>query len=378
MGLFDSIKKELIDIIEWLDKPAETLIHRFEKPGNEIKMGTKLIVRPGQKAVFINEGEIADVFEEGTHTLETQNLPILSKLKGWMHGFNSPFKAEVYFIDTTEQLDRKWGTQNPIMLRDADFGIVRLRCRGNYSYKIAITDQLITRFTGATKDFTRADFEGQLRAKVVSSFSDAIGELKIPALDLAAQYNEISEQMKKNLTDFFDKLGLAMLSFILENITLPEEVQKAIDQRSSLGALGDLNKYTQFQAANALRDAANNEGMAGNMMGMMVGGQMAGGMGNALYQPQQNTGASNTAPPATAACPKCNAANQADAKFCAACGAPMSQGTKKCIKCAKDIKNDAKFCPECGSSQESKCSKCGVDLAPGAKFCPECGTSQSG
>ena len=192
MGLFDKMKGELIDIIEWTDKEPELLVHRFIRYQNEIKMGAKLIVRPGQRALFVREGKLADLFGPGTHTLQTKNLPIMSTLSGWKHGFNSPFKAEVYFVDTTEQLDRKWGTPNPVMLRDLDFGIVRLRCRGNYSYKISDKAKLLSRFVGAGEKFYADAIEGQIKTKVVSSFSDAIGELKIPALELAAQYDEIS------------------------------------------------------------------------------------------------------------------------------------------------------------------------------------------
>ena len=295
MGLFNTLRNEFIDIIEWPDMESGILVHRFERHDNEIKMNAKLIVRPGQRAVFVNEGQIADAFEPGTYTLTTQNVPILATLKGWKYGFDSPFKAEVYFINATEQLDRKWGTPNPVMLRDADFGIVRLRARGNYSYKIGITEEMISRFVGARSDFDCDSIEDQIRVKLVSSFSDCIGEHKIPALDLAAKYDEIGEFMIEKLKEDFQRLGLELLSFALENISLPEEVQKAMDQRSSMGALGNLNNFSQYQAANALRDAAQNEGGAGNMMGMMMGAQMAGGVSNALHQKEQAP--SQAAPP---------------------------------------------------------------------------------
>ena len=191
MGFFDKLKNELIDIIELSDSESDVLVQRFSRKDNEIKYGAQLIVRPGQRAVFVNEGKVADTFEPGTYTLETQNIPVLTTLKGWKFGFHSPFKAEVYFIKTTEQLDRKWGTTNPVMLRDADFGIVRLRARGNYSYKIGLSDDMISRFVGAQEQFTTGDIEGQTRTKAISSFSDCLGELKIAALDLAAQYDEI-------------------------------------------------------------------------------------------------------------------------------------------------------------------------------------------
>ncbi len=299
MGIFDRLKHELIDIVEWADTGDGVLVHRFPCHDNEIKYGAKLVVRPGQSAVFVNEGRIADVFDPGTYTLSTKNLPILRTLLSWPYGFESPFKAEVYFIKTTEQLDRKWGTPNPVMMRDQDFGIVRLRCRGNYSYKVGKSSDMISRFVGAKPDYSADELEDQIRTKLVSSFSDCIGELKIPALDLSGQYDEISSAMETKLRKEFERLGLELLSFALENISLPEEVEKAMDERASMGAIGNLNNYSQYQAAQALKDAANNPGGAGNMMGMMVGGNLASGMGNVLQQQQQQPSASNqqAAPP---------------------------------------------------------------------------------
>ncbi|MCP3967533.1 MAG: DUF4339 domain-containing protein [Lentisphaerae bacterium] len=284
MGLFDKLRSQFIDIIEWVDPRPDILVHRFERYDNEIKMGAKLIVRPGQRAVFVNEGKIADAFESGTHTLSTQNMPIITTLLSLPYGFESPFKAEVYFIKTTEQLDRKWGTPNPVMLRDADFGIVRLRARGNYSYKVGITEKMITRFVGAQGDFNCDQLEDQVRVKIISSFTDCLGEHKIAALDLAAKYDEISGFMKEKLNSDFSHFGLNLLTFTLENISVPDEVQKAMDQRASMGAIGNLNNFSQYQAANALRDAAQNEGGSGNMMGMMMGAQMAQGVSGALHQ----------------------------------------------------------------------------------------------
>ncbi len=291
MGLLNMIKNQLIDVIDWPEQEPGVLVHRFNRHDNEIKMGAKLIVRPGQKAVFVNEGKIADGFEPGTYTLSTQNMPFLTTLLSLPYGFTSPFKAEVYFIKTTEQLDRKWGTPNPVMLRDQDFGMVRLRARGNYSYKVGIREEMISRFVGAQSEFAADSIEEQIRVKVISSLSDCLGELKIAALDLASKYDDISNTMHVKLVQDFVKLGLELLSFTLENISLPDEVQKAMDERASMGAIGNLNNYSQYQAANALREAANNQGESGNLMGMMLGAQMAGGISNTLVQQQ------NAAPP---------------------------------------------------------------------------------
>ncbi len=370
MGFFDKLKAEFIDIIEWRDEQPSVLVSRFDRYEHEIKMNAKLVVRPGQRAVFVNEGQIADCFGPGTYTLETKNMPILATIKGWKYGFNSPFKAEVFFVKTSDQIDRKWGTSTPIMLRDKDFGIVRLRARGNYSYRISTDADLISRFVGARAQWTNADIEGDIRTKLMSSFTDFMGELKIPALDLQANYDEISTEMKSKLSKTYRDLGLELVSFALENITLPEEVEKAIDQRSSMGALGNLNNFTQYQAAKALEGMASQEGGGGQMMGMMMGANMANNMGNVLHQdqPQEQVG-----PP----CLHCGELVPPGGKFCLNCGEPVSKTkTKACIKCTVQISVDSKFCSNCGSSQVLKCSKCHVELAPGTKFCPECGTKQ--
>ncbi len=339
-------------------------------------MGAQLTVRPGQRAVFVNEGEVADVFEPGQHRLETKNLPILATLKGWKYGFDSPYKAEVYFLNVTEQLDRKWGTATPVILRDADFGMVRLRARGNFAYKVSADKEMISRLVGARKAYRVEDIEGQLRTKVVSSLSDALGELKIPLLDLQAQYDEIGVAMKQKLDAVFDGLGLALLTFVLENVTVPEEVEKAMDQRSSMGAVGNLNQFSQYQAAQALRDAADNPGMAGNMMGMMVGGQLANGMGGVLTQDNQAPAAGAAAAAGSSPCPKCQAPVAAGAKFCGACGSKTAAAGVPCVKCGEELATGSKFCSACGSAQQSECVKCGVELDAGSKFCGSCGAAQ--
>lgn len=372
MGFFDRLKAEFIDIIEWRDEQSDLLVYRFERYEHEIKMNAKLIVRPGQKAVFVNEGQIADVFGPGTHTLTTQNMPVLATLKGWKYGFESPFKAEVYFIRTTDQLDRKWGTPNPVMLRDADFGVVRLRARGNYAYRLNTDADFLTRFVGARDQWAASEIEGQLRTRVISGFSDAVAETRIPALELAANYDEISTEVQRRLDTIFGEMGLELISFTLENISLPEEVEKALDQRSSMGAIGNLNQFSQYQAAQAMRDLANNEGGGGGaqMMGMMMGSQMANGMGQVMQQPQE---AAQVEAPNL--CGNCHQPMAPNAKFCGHCGTP-AQSQVGCIKCQAPLAPGAKFCGQCGSPQESKCKKCQVDLAPGAKFCSHCGEAQ--
>ncbi len=297
MGFFDRIKSEFIDIIEWLDNSQDTMVFRFERHDNEIKNGAKLIVRESQSAVFINEGKIADVFGPGTYTLATQNLPILSTLKGWKYGFDSPFKAEVYFVNTKQFLDQKWGTPNPIMMRDPDFGMVRIRAFGNFSIRVIDPVKFLQEVVGTNKDFSTADINSQLKSLVITRFTDAVGESKIPVLDLAASYNELSSFCESRLKEEFPTTyGIDVLKFLINNISLPPEVEKAIDQRSSMGALGDLNKYSQMQQANAMRDAANNQGAGGGMEGMM-GMMMAQQMMNQQNQQNQVPNQQFNAPP---------------------------------------------------------------------------------
>jgi len=378
MSIFDKVKdaalNQFIEVIEWLDNTQDTLLYRFPVAGQEIKNGAQLIVRESQAAIFVFEGQVADVFTPGRYTVEGGNTPILSKLGAWKYGFNSPIKSEVYFVNTKQFTDMKWGTSNPIMLRDADFGIVRLRAFGAYSLRVADPSEFIKQIAGTNAQFQTEDIDGQLKRAIVTEFSDALGEMKIPALDLAAQYKELGEAIRAKINEDFRGYGLEVTKFYVENISLPPEVEEAMDKRASMGALGDAQKYMQFQAADALRDAAQNEGGgaglgAGLGAGFAVGGQMANAFGTG---PQ---GGGGGAAAATVTCPACGKANNPAAKFCADCGGKMEVAKVPCVKCGAQLREGAKFCSECGSSQEkAKCANCQAELAPGAKFCPECGT----
>lgn len=375
MSILDKVKdaamNQFIEVIEWLDESKDTLLYRFPVYQQEIKNGAQLIVRESQAAVFVFEGQVADVFAPGRYTVEGGNTPILSKLGAWKYGFNSPIKAEVYFVNTKQFTDMKWGTSNPVMLRDSDFGIVRLRAFGAYSLRVADPGEFIKEVAGTNAHFQTEDIDGQLKRAIVTEFSDALGELKIPALDLAAQYKEIGEQIRAKINEDFQGYGLEVTKFYVENVSLPPEVEAAMDKRSSMGALGDAQKYMQFQAADALRDAAQNEGGgaglgAGLGAGFAVGGQMANAFGAG---PQSGQGAS------TVPCPSCGKQNAAGVKFCSDCGVKMEATQVPCVKCGAKLREGAKFCSECGSTQEkAKCTNCQYELAPGAKFCPECGT----
>jgi membrane protease subunit (stomatin/prohibitin family) len=375
MSIFDKVKDEamnqFIEVIEWLDNTGDTIVYRFPVKGQEIKNGAQLIVRESQASVFVHEGQVADVFGPGRYTIDGGNTPILSKLGAWKYGFNSPFKSEVYFVNTKQFTDMKWGTSNPVMLRDQDFGIVRLRAFGAYSLRVADPSGFIKEIAGTNAHFQTEDIDGQLKRAIVTEFTDALGELKIPALDLAAQYKEMGDAIRGKINEEFRTWGLEVTKFFIENISVPPEVEAALDKRASMGALGNVDQYMKFQAADALRDAAQNEGGgaglgAGLGAGFAVGGQMA----NVFGQQAQGGGQS-----AAVKCPNCGKANAAGAKFCADCGGKMEVAQVPCVKCGAQLREGAKFCSECGASQEkAKCTNCQAELAPGAKFCPECGT----
>ncbi len=297
MGFWDKLGGEFIDIIEWTDDSPDTMVWKFERFQNEIKYGAKLTVRESQKAVFINEGQLADVFSPGMYTLETSNMPILSTLNGWKYGFNSPFKVDVYFVSMRHFTDLKWGTKNPLMLRDPEFGPVRLRAFGTYAVRVEDAGKFVKEIVGTDSHFTTDEITDQLRNLVVTRFADALGESKIPVLDLASNYNEISEFVTKQIAPEFSGYGIELTKLLVENISLPPEVEKALDTRSSMGIIGDMNTFTRYQAANAIPDVAKNPGaggLAAGGMGMGMGFGLANQMGNA-FQPQQQS--SPQAPP---------------------------------------------------------------------------------
>ena len=288
MAFWDLFVTEFIDIIEWLDSTNDTILYRFQRHPNEIKNGAKLIVRESQVAVFVDEGRIADLFGPGTHTLTTENLPILSTLRNWKHGFESPFKAEVYFVNTKNFLDQKWGTKNPIMLRDPEFGPIRLRAFGTYAFKVNDAVKFIEEVAGTNAHFTTAEVSNQLRNITISRFTDVLGESKIPILDLAANYVELGLYIKNRICSDFEAYGIALSQFAIENISLPPNVEEALDKRSSMGILGDLKKYSEYQMAEAMAKAAENQsGSASEGIGMGMGMAMANQMMKQQMEMQQ-------------------------------------------------------------------------------------------
>jgi membrane protease subunit (stomatin/prohibitin family) len=291
MAVWDKIKGEFVDIIEWIDPSNDTMVYRFERYGNEIKYGAQLVVRESQVAVFIDMGKLADVFQPGMYEIEAENIPILSTLQGWKYGFHSPFKAEVYFVNTRRFTDLKWGTKNPIMMRDQEFGAVRLRSFGTYSIRISDPVIFIKEIVGTDGQFTTAEITDQLRNIVVSRYSDALAESNIPILDLAANYDELGKFVTQKIKEEIGAYGLELTKLLVENISLPPEVEQALDKRTSMGVVGDLSRYTQYQAANAMEEAARNpDGTAAGGIGMGMGFAMASQMGKALTGGQAGGG----------------------------------------------------------------------------------------
>lgn len=303
MGLLDNIKQQIgsqfIEIIQWLDDTNDSMVYRFPVYNQEIKMNAQLTVRENQVALLINEGKAADLFVPGRYQLTTQNMPILTTLRGWKYGFQSPFKAEVYFFNTRLFTDLKWGTTNPVMMRDAEFGMIRLRAFGTYAMKIADAKAFFAAIVGTAGLTSTDEITGQLRSTILSRLSDAIAESKIAALDIASKYDELSATARQVLAPEFGSYGLDLSRFFIENVSLPEEVEAAIDQRTKLGVLGDkMGQYTQLQAADAMKIAAANPGgAAGAGIGIGAGIAMGGMMGNALGQSMAGAGGAGAGGP---------------------------------------------------------------------------------
>ena len=305
MGLFDRLRGELVDIIEWVDDDRHTLVWRFPRYRNEIKNGAQLIVRPGQTAIFVSNGRLADIFEPGHYTLATDNLPLLSSLQGWKHGFESPFKSEVYFVSTRTIGELKWGTPNPIMLRDEDFGPVRLRAFGTYTLRALDPETLLKELVGTDAALETGEITELMRGVVVSAFADLLGESKIAALDLAANYRELGDDLARLVNERIDdEYGLEVPQLYIINVSLPESVEKALDARSSMGVIGDLGRYQQFQLGNALGQPGGPGGGLGEGLGMGLGFQMANQLargGNQIAPPPPAGGAPPAPPPLPAA-----------------------------------------------------------------------------
>lgn len=299
MSLREFIQGELIDIVEWLESSTDAMAWRFDRPNNELKNGAKLIVRPGQLALFVEQGTVADVFQPGSHELVTKNLPLLSKLRGWKYGFESPFKAEIVFVSTRQFTNLKWGTKTPVMTRDPELGAIRLRAYGTYAVRVRDAESFVRELVGANAAFTVSQIADQIRDMVVARFSELLGEKPIPVLQLAANYRELGELAAGKLGAELANFGVELTQLVVESIALPDEVAATLDQKTRLGLLGgDLGSYAQLQAADAIRDSARNTGTggAGAAVGVGLGmaQQLAGAAGQALHA-SSATGNANSA-----------------------------------------------------------------------------------
>jgi len=331
MSLRDFIAKQWIDVIEWVEPEEGILAYRYPMQDREIQNGGRLTVRDSQAAVFVNEGKVADAFGPGLYTLNTQTLPILTYLKNWDKAFKSPFKSDVYFFSARIQTDQHWGTQNPISIRDKEFGAIRLRGFGIYSYHLSDAKSFYSKISGTRDIYRVADLEGQLRNTIIAKMTDAFAASQVPFLDMAANQGALAEKISETLKPSFTEYGLSLDSFVVENLSLPEELQKVLDQRISMNVLGDMGKFTQYQVAQAIPIAAGNEG--GGAVGMGAGL----GAGVAMGQAMMDAVKKSTSAPAGGAVP-------------AAAGTPAAE-TKFCSECGKPILRSAKFCPECGKPQ---------------------------
>ena len=343
------LKSQMWKVLEWKDDSQDTIVYRFDMKGQEIMSGSQLTVRESQVAVFVHLGQIADVFLPGKYKLTTKNLPILSGIGSIWYQGESRFKAELYFVNTKQFTECKWGTVNPVTMRDDEFGMIRIKAHGIYDFRVTDAEKFLKEIFGTNGLYKVSDIEGKLKGMLVSQMSDTIAESKISALDMAANLTEFGAMVQKNMHDKLENIGLDVTNFTIMSISFPEAVEKAIDERTTLGIVKPvMGTYTQKKAADALGDAAKNPGMAGAFIGMGVGAN-AGGAINGVFgnianahdeQPQNNAKASKK-------CPNCGANIAAGAKFCAECGAKQEQ---------------AAFCPECGAK-----------VSPNAKFCVECG-----
>jgi membrane protease subunit (stomatin/prohibitin family) len=305
MSLFSRISHELIDIVQWTEDRPDILSHRFQRFNNELKNGAKLTVREGQLAVMVNEGQlgkdqVADVFKPGMYELSTHNLPILSTLQGWKYGFDSPFRAEVYFFNTRKFTDMKWGTAGPAIMRDSEFGAVRVTAFGIYSIRLKDAKTFLVDLVGTQEDFTTEDIEANLRGKVGMRVKEVMPEIGVPVIDLSSKIILVGDKIRERIAADFEKLGLELCEVQVQNIGLPEEVEHAIDQQGAMRAIGNMQNFGQYQAAQAIRDAAKNEGSAGAVLGLGVGNMFGQSMGGVLQQPGQvgpGIGSAPGAPP---------------------------------------------------------------------------------
>lgn len=349
MGLFSKIKRQLLKVVEWEDNTKNTIVYRYPLTDrDELMTSSTLVVRESQCAIFMHKGEIADVFGPGTYKLATENIPFLTKLLSLPAGFESRIKAEIYYVNTKQFIGQKWGTQNPIMMRDEEFGNVRIRAFGVYSFRVTDPKVFMREVFGTNAVYTTADVCEQIKPMLIQGITDTIAESKISALDLAANYKEFSGNVLETCKSEMEEYGLGLTKFVIENISLPEEVEKTLDERTKLGVLEDkMGTYTQKKAADAMQDAANNPN-GNNLAGLGVGLGAGVTMSNVFANNLATENKPRERKTKMVTCPICGAENKASAKFCSECGQKIENAKKFCSECGAEVSAQAKFCPECG------------------------------
>lgn len=351
MGLFSFMKSQLLKNIDWLDPTHDTMVYRYPMEGREIMIGSKLTVRESQVAIFMVKGKIADIFTPGIHTLIVNNLPILSALLAWPRGFKSPFTADIFYINTKQFTNQKWGTTNPIIMRDKDFGSIRIKSYGSFAFKVTNPKVFLQEIFGTNSSFSTENIVNYLKSMLVSTISDTIAESKISALDLACNLLEFNKVAKDAVNHLFNSIGLELTNLVIENISFPEQVEKAIDTQSSMGVLkNDMDTYIKYKSAEAIGDFAKNQGVGG--LGAQLGTGMAIGdmIRDSLSSQKKSSKEDTDTDTGVRYCPECGAKNTKNAKFCIECGNKLASNQKPtCSKCGAQISANTKFCPECGA-----------------------------